>query len=172
MYTTCSFDGFHYIFEERGLLRFFWLSVILAAVILAILLFYNVMDQFFKHEVTTSLVSESSEEDLEFPTITICNLNSVWKKKLDKNTYNLTQEEIVNFYQDMRNGIFNEENAKVLETFEANGITKLGDIAKLYEMKFTDLAFNHVLENIAPGMILQKKALAKHITRIRGISTV
>eukprot|EP00111_Clytia_hemisphaerica_P018317 TCONS_00054206-protein len=140
LYTTCSFDGFHYIFEERGFLRFFWVTVILSAVFLAILLFYNVMEQFFQHEVTTNLLRQSSEEDLHFPTITICNLNSVWKEKVEQNNYNLSTDEIVKFYQDMRNGLFNPDNLKVLMTFEANGVHEFGDIVKLFELNMTDMA--------------------------------
>ena len=55
LYSSVSFDGFHYIFEVSGFLRIFWLVIVLSATALGFFLFYGVIQEFFTYKVRIKL---------------------------------------------------------------------------------------------------------------------
>ncbi|XP_066923046.1 acid-sensing ion channel 5-like isoform X2 [Clytia hemisphaerica] len=151
LYSSCSFDGFHYIFDERGFLRIFWLLMVLGATALSIVLFYGVIEEYYNFKSHTSIEEVLSNDKVEFPTVTICNINAVSKRKIEKAGYNSSVEEIVSFYQDLREGHFNANKSnKVLEELKANGLTKMGDLLKHFEYTFGEIMEDSVLKDIAP----------------------
>ena len=157
LYSSCSFDGFHYIFDERGFLRIFWLIIVLAATALAIVLSYGVIEDYYNYTTSTSIEEVLTNSQVEFPTVTICNLNAVSKKKIEKFSYNLTVDEITEFYQSIKEGHFNASKGhKVLDELKANGVTSLGDVLKHFEYTFEELIEDPVLKNIAAKPCLFK----------------
>eukprot|EP00111_Clytia_hemisphaerica_P018384 TCONS_00054352-protein len=158
LYSSCSFDGFHYIFDERGFLRIFWLIIVLAATALAIVLFYGVIEEYYDYTTSTTIEEILTNSQVEFPTVTICNFNAVSKKKIEKSSYNSTVEEIVEFYQSIKEGRFNKSNGhKVLDELRANdGVNSFGAVLKHFENTFEELIEDPMLKDIEPKPCLFK----------------
>lgn len=150
LYSSISFDGFHYIFEVKGFLRIFWLVVVLSAVVLGFFLFYGVMDEFLTYKITQSFEDVKGTE-VEFPTVTICNLNSLSKTKFFANTMGLTLPDVLDFYQEVKDGEFENNDphdAVVVSTFRDNNITELHDILTLYEYTIDEMLKDDYLLSI------------------------
>jgi len=139
LYSSCSFDG---IFETKGITRIFWLLVVCAATVLAIALFLGNIVEFLDYSTSTSLEEVFHNKRVKFPTVTICNLNTVSRRKVQKNLFGLKESDIVTFYQNMHDGDMesnNETLQKVIDTFRRNNITGLGEIIKLYEYTIDEM---------------------------------
>lgn len=164
LYSGVSFDGFHYIFEVKGFLRIFWLIIVLGATVLGFFLFYGVMDEFLTYKV-----SQSSEEvkgtEVEFPTVTICNLNSFSRNKFGANRMGLQIEDVLDFYQEVKDGEFENNDpadAIVVNTFKDNNITELRDILTLYEYTIEEmLADDHLLSIVSKPCLFKGEVCGK-----------
>lgn len=149
LWSSCSFDGFHYIFKEKGFLRFFWILVVLGAITLSVFLFYGVLEQFFTYSENTSFEEVLGNDKVDFPTVTICNLNAVSKKKIEANPYNMTLGQIVDFYQDIRTGVYDpDRDNKILDIFRKQGVTSMHDIFKQYEFTMSEILNDEHLKTL------------------------
>ena len=149
LYSSCSLDGLHYIFKEKGFFRFFWILVVLGAICLSVFLFYGVLQQFFTYSEITSFEEVLGNDKVDFPTVTICNLNAVSKKKIERNSYNLTLEKIVDFYQDIRNGGYNStRDGEILDYFQKKGVTSMQQIFTQYENTMSEMLRDPHLKTI------------------------
>ena len=158
LYSGVSFDGFHYIFEVKGFLRLFWLVIVLAATFLGVFLFYGVMVEFLTYKVTQNS-EEVKGSRVEFPTVTICNLNSLSKSKFLRNTMGLTLDDVLDFYQEVKDGEFNANDAadvKVMNRLYEKNITELRDILTLYEYTMEEMLQDDHLLSIVPRPCLFK----------------
>ena len=154
LYSSCSFDGFHYIFETQGLMKVFWILVVCAATALAIALFFGNIVEFLDYSTSTTLEEVLESEKVPFPTVTICNLNAVSRRKLEKNLFGLTESGIVAFYQELRDGKLDMSNKTikaVIDTFQRNNITGPGEFMKLYEYTVDEMLLNPHLLTVSPA---------------------
>jgi len=132
------------IFETKGITRIFWLLVVFTATAMAIALFLGTIVDFRNYSTSTSLQEVFHNEQVKFPTVTICNLNAVSRRKVQKNLFGLKESDIVTFYQNMLDGDLasnNETVKKVIDTFRSNNITGLGQIIKLYEYTVAEMCW-------------------------------
>ena len=176
LYSSCSFDGLHYIFIERGILRCFWLLVVMGAIALSVFLFYGVLLQFFTYSEILSFEEVLSSDKVEFPTVTICNLNAVSRSKIERKPFNMSVEAIVDFYQDVRNGVFNiTRDGLVLSQFRKEGVSNMEQIYRQYEYTMEEMLRDSHLNTIVKtpcmfkGQVCNEKSFIEIVSAKYGL---
>ena len=124
-------------FSKNRCQRIFWRFLLICATILAIVLFYGVIEAYKKYEFKVSKEINFSMDDINFPRITICNLNSLSKMKVEQLGFTDEVDDLVTFYHKMRNmtlDISDPETKRILNLFYAKGLNTTHEIISAFDL--------------------------------------
>lgn len=151
LYTSISLHGFRYIFETTGITRILWTILFVGMVGFSVLLFYGNVSDFIHYKTTTLQEEIFNIEHLEFPTVTICNMNSVSAKKLNQaNITSVTQQELLEFYQNLRQGDIDEEinGKRILQALkEERNVSTWMEIVTMFELGIEEMMHDEILNS-------------------------
>jgi len=81
--SNTTLHGFRYIVTTSGIRRLIWLTCLLTSCGWALYILYDGLYTYISLPVNTVLSSETPDDGMEFPDITICNLNVFVKSKVE-----------------------------------------------------------------------------------------
>ena len=90
-----TMHGFRFLFEGSLLRRFIWFLITSTITAFVVILFYNLLFDYLEHKTVTNYDIEYVDR-LDFPTVSICPLNTVSNRKLQNLRGNLTTGDIRN----------------------------------------------------------------------------
>ena len=82
-----SGHGLGAIIRNTGLVRIFWILMFLASLALSTYLVVVSIIEYFEFKATTVINEDFKESKIEFPSVTICNMNALDKHKLEKHGF-------------------------------------------------------------------------------------
>lgn len=138
--TTYSMHGVHFIFESKGIRRILWLLLLCGSFTLSIFLFEGTITDFLEYRTVSIREEIFGVELVEFPTVTICNLNSVSKQKIHK--LGLSDTDITELYKSFRNKTMNPNHTKtmtIMQQLYGRGIISPLSFAKHLELEIPDM---------------------------------
>lgn len=136
--TFCSdvtLHGFRYLFEGTPLRRLGWLLVCASMFTISVLLFYNLVEDFYDRKTVTSNFVVIHPE-LNFPTITVCPLAPRSKSKLQRlsNRTAISTDDYLKFFQNLTSQpdpsdfFKNPKIASIVKKLRANNMTSHADL--------------------------------------------
>lgn len=142
-----SVIGYRYVYFDRGIRKFIWFNLLLAATIFAAYLFYGTIEDFFNYETYVEQSVDYLEDDVSFPTVTFCNLNPQNANSLKDGGVVDSVNEYKALYSfvtstDRTNETMSLE--QVTRWMKRNNLTTYKDVMNVLEMKYTDMAGSEV----------------------------
>lgn len=158
-YQEFTMHGFREAFDVSNsslFRRLFWRLLLLGMLGFTCFLFYGVLDQYLEYDFKVSKQIYFDLEKLDFPRVTICNMNTMSKKNLQR--FNFQDEAgLIRFHRELKDGGLNTtspKNKEILGRFYSHNLTTYHDILNVFELGKKDM-----LEglNIIPGFLYKCK---------------
>ena len=147
-YESVTLHGFHYIFDQKGWRKIGWLLIIIAASILSFYLFFGIIFDYREYKTLTIRTEDFNAGVAHFPTITICNFNSITKKGISKSKYN---EEVWKIYNEYRSNLKIKSFSKKLSHAMSHlNATSIQALFKMFELQMEDMLNDTVVKAIVP----------------------
>ena len=90
-----TLHGYKYVFEKSGFRRLIWILLMIGSTTLSAILFYGTMKEYIKYNTVIVVGEDFSVTEADFPTVTICNINSVSRNMNVNLPKNQTKEEFI-----------------------------------------------------------------------------
>ena len=82
--SLTSIHGLKFAYGTTGIRRRIWLLLFFSSLGLSVLLVTMTVNEYLSYKATSALTHDFNVRKLDFPTVTICNLNALSKKKIHK----------------------------------------------------------------------------------------
>uniref|UniRef100_A0A7M5V5Y4 Uncharacterized protein n=2 Tax=Clytia hemisphaerica TaxID=252671 RepID=A0A7M5V5Y4_9CNID len=143
-----TMHGFRFLFEGSFLRRFIWFLITSTITAFVVVLFYNLLFDYLEHKTVT--VNDFEDvATLQFPTVSICPLNTISNRKLQELKGNLTTDEIKYFIDGV---IKNKTNStvykKVMSIINKEGINTYMELLNAYMNSYEDFADTKLIRTI------------------------
>ncbi|XP_066930584.1 acid-sensing ion channel 1C-like [Clytia hemisphaerica] len=152
--SETTLHGFRAAFYSKNIYkRYFWRVLLVCATVLAIFLFYGVVDAYKKYEFKVSKEINFSMDDIEFPRVTICNLNSLSKMKLVQLGFTEEADDLIDFYHKMRAmtlNISDPDTKRILNLFYAKGMNTTHEIISAFDLGKNEMLNDEFLAKLIP----------------------
>lgn len=153
--SNVTLHGLRYLGEETGIRKCVWITIMIVAILLSCILFFNTILEFPTQSITEFAV-EKNLDKLEYPTITVCNSNSpVYAINAYHNfPVNITFEQFIKFY----NSIISHESTRfknllspkvvsyIIDELHLMNYTSYKEIQELFEKHKSDDFFDNIIE--------------------------
>jgi len=95
-YSSVTLHGFRFLFKGKNLVRrFIWFIITSSVFAFSLYLFAGLLADFLERKTNMANVKVYKEQQMDFPTITICPLNTQSKKKLQNLNGSYTKDEFL-----------------------------------------------------------------------------
>ncbi|XP_066936086.1 acid-sensing ion channel 5-like [Clytia hemisphaerica] len=149
-----TIHGFRAAFFSRNTcLKVFWRILLILATLLAGFLFYGVLMQYLKYEFKVSKEIDFNMDEVNFPRVTICNINSLSQKKINELGYQGDVDELIDFYHQMRGKTLNvssPDTKRILNYFYAKNLNKTHDIISAFELGKREMLDDPFMRRVFP----------------------
>ena len=93
-YSGVTLHGFRFLFEGHSFRRVLWLFITTSVFAFSIFLFYELVKDFHQRKTITLTKKRFQEDDIVFPTVTVCPNNRFSKlKTVTNNFFNFTKKD-------------------------------------------------------------------------------
>ena len=151
-YSDSTMHGFRAAFGSRSFFRrMIWRVLLLGALLFTGYLFYGVLNQYLQYDFKVSKQIHFDLENLNFPRVTICNMNSVSNKKLREFDLGIDSQLWLKFYHELRYGKLNvssTKNQEILQKFYDRNITSYYEILSNFELGKKEMLDDPTLQNV------------------------
>ena len=149
-----TIHGFRAAFYSKNTgLKVFWRILLLLATALAGLLFYGVLMQYLQFEFKVSKEIDFNMDEVDFPRVTICNMNSLSNKKIKELGYPGDVDKLIEFYHQMRGKTLNvssPETKRILGYFYAKNLNQTHDIISAFELGKKEMLDDPFMRKVMP----------------------
>ena len=147
-----TLHGYRYMFQEKGLRKIIWVIITGGALALSVVLFFDLFVNYLKFKSYSVIEKNYNKREADFPTVTLCNLNSVSKSKISKLPVNITAKEFVEFLQLMQrrtkqSGDVPLKMTRAMGHMKDANITSVKDMMSLYEIDLNDMLNDSVTKS-------------------------
>ena len=154
-YNDSTMHGLKAAFQPGSIFRrIFWKILLMGALLFSGYLFYGVLNQYLEYDFKVSKEIFFDLESLDFPRITICNMNSISKTKLQSFGLDIVSTETwMTFYQQLRSNkldISLPENQKILNEFYLRNMTTYHEILSSFELGKQEMLDDTIIKQVFP----------------------
>jgi len=152
-YSSVTLHGFRFLFKGKNLVRrFIWLTITTSVFTCSVYLFEGLLSDFLERKTTVTSVIAYNEEEMDFPTITICPLNTQSKTKLQNLPGNYTRDEFLDqilLLQNPKAPNLTQSQKDFFAGMREAGISSYLEFLKSFKMTYdelvnTDLAVDYL----------------------------
>lgn len=154
-YNDSTMHGLKAAFQSESIQgRMFWKLLLLAALLFSGYLFYGVLNQYLKYDFKVSKEIFFDLESLDFPRITICNMNTISRTKLKAFGVDIESTEAwLTFYHQLRRNrldISLPRNQKILKEFYKRNMTSYHEILSSFELGKNEMLDDSIIKQVFP----------------------
>ena len=141
-YSGVTLHGFRFLFEGHSFRRILWLFITTSVFAFSILLFYELVKDFHQRKTITLTTKKFLEDDIVFPTVTVCPNNGFSKSKTENNPFNISKNDFHAAIDDFEwNTNSTEETTRpiILEELEKRNVTSFMEYLRLTRIDKKDM---------------------------------
>ena len=151
-YSSTTLHGFHYIFDQVGVRKLFWIILMLMCIVLWFYLCQGIIFDYSKLKTVATSREVYHHGPRNFPTVSICPFNSVWNDAKDWDFYNELngkrkgRSEILKKFEKYRNETNTSSILDFLHSFECS-MKDMMDDQVVQKLDIGSCTFNNKLCN-------------------------
>lgn len=147
-----TLHGFRFLFEGSVFRRFLWFLITFGTFIFSAVLSFAIVKDFLEFKTVTFTTTNYEVPTIYFPTITICPINYVSRKKIRNLPGNITATDFFHVFiqSSSGNGLNSSDpiTNRTLETLYKRNVTSARKISELFQFDMSDIFNSTILSHL------------------------
>ena len=151
-----TLHGYKHVFEKSGFRRLIWILLMIGSTTLSAILFYGTIKEYIKYNTVIIVEENFSITEADFPTVTICNLNSIARNMNVNLPKNQSKEEFISIlvraFPKISGVNINISDPDVISFFshiEQLNITSMKEVITLLDVNMTVMQKDDALKHFS-----------------------